>query len=168
MERFKNIKIEMLSQDNAETIANDWHYKGVYSFYNMVEDPEDFEEIISSSLRGNRYFQVVNDDELIGYFCVEQLPAKKVEIGLGLKPDLTGKGLGLSFLEMIESFILKQQKYQTLVLSVVSFNERAIKVYLKAGYVRVGSEIAASNNSEYEFIMLEKSVLEGENDEKND
>lgn len=71
MERFKNIKIAPLSQDNAEVIANTWHYEGVYSFYDMVEDPEDFAEIISPSLRGNQYFQVVNDDELIGYFCVE-------------------------------------------------------------------------------------------------
>ncbi|MHA8111124.1 GNAT family N-acetyltransferase [Lactobacillaceae bacterium Melli_B4] len=96
----------------------------------MVEDPEDFEEIISSSLRGNRYFQVVNDGDLIGYFCVEPLSIERVEIGLGLKPDLTGQGLGLSFLGMIESFILKQQKYQTFILSVVSFNERAQSRYI--------------------------------------
>lgn len=158
MRWFKNIKIEMLSQENAETIANDWHYDGIYSFYDMVKDLEDFEEIISSSLRGNRYFQVVNDDELIGYFCVEPLSAERGEIGLGLRPDLTGQWLGLPFLKMIESFILKQQKnYQTFVLSVASFNERAIKVYLKAGYVKVDTEMLASNNSEYEFIILEKT-----------
>lgn len=32
MRWFKNIKIEMLSQENAETIANDWHYDGIYHF----------------------------------------------------------------------------------------------------------------------------------------
>lgn len=158
MEFLKNVKIEILSQINAEAIANTWHYKGIYSFYDMVEDPEDFEEIISASLRGNRYFQVVNDDELLGYFCIEPISSEKAEIGLGLKPDLTGQGLGLSFLLLIESFILKQQKYKTFVLSVVSFNERAIKVYLKAGYLKVGTEIVTSNNSKYEFIIMEKDV----------
>lgn len=158
MEQFKNMKIETLSQHNAEAIANDWHYEGVYSFYDMTEDPEDFEEIISPGLRGGRYFQVVNDDELTGYFCIEPLSARKAEIGLGLKPDLTGQGLGLSFLKLIEHFVLQHQKYQTLVLSVVAFNERAIKVYIKAGYVKVGTEMVASNNSEYEFILMEKNV----------
>lgn len=159
MECFKNIKIETLSQLNAEDIANNWHYKGIYSFYDMVEDPEDFEEIISPSLRSNRYFQVVNDDELLGYFCMEPLSSERLEIGLGLRPDLTGYGFGLSFILMIEDFILKQQNYKAFVLSVASFNERAIKVYLKAGYLKVGTEILDSNNSKFEFIILKKNLL---------
>lgn len=162
MEQFKNIKIEMLSQDNAEAIANDWHYEGIYAFYNLVEDPEDFREIVSPNLRGDKYFQVVNDKELVGYFCIEKISTIKAEIGLGMNPSFTGLGLGLSFLGIIERFILNHEEYQRLVLSVASFNERAIKVYLKAGYVKIRSELLASNNSEYEFIIMEKDVSKGQ------
>ncbi|WP_199692577.1 GNAT family N-acetyltransferase [Lactobacillus sp. ESL0233] len=91
-------KITQLTQANADQIARKWHYSGQYDFYNMENDPEDFEEIITSRLRGNKYYQVLDDkDELVGYFCLERLSEKKVEIGLGLRPDLTGQGLGIKF-----------------------------------------------------------------------
>lgn len=46
---FENI--EKLSQRNAEDIAKNWHYEGNYSFYDMKNDMEDYEEIISPKLR---------------------------------------------------------------------------------------------------------------------
>ena len=32
------MKIEPLRQSNAEEIANNWHYEGIYSFYDMQAD----------------------------------------------------------------------------------------------------------------------------------
>ena len=67
-------KIAYLTQANADQIARKWHYNGQYSFYDMENDPEDLEEIITPKLRGNKYYQVLNDkDELVGYFCLERL-----------------------------------------------------------------------------------------------
>lgn len=50
------MKIEPLRQSNAEEIANNWHYEGIYSFYDMQADPEDYEEILSPEARGNHYY----------------------------------------------------------------------------------------------------------------
>lgn len=36
----------------------------------MTEDPEDYEELISIEGRGKNYYQVLLDNELIGYFCL--------------------------------------------------------------------------------------------------
>ena len=33
-----SMKIEPLRQSNAEEIANNWHYEGIYSFYDMQAD----------------------------------------------------------------------------------------------------------------------------------
>lgn len=101
-------KIELLTQVNAEQIFKKLHYSGKYSFYVMENDPEDFEKIIIPKLRGNKYYQVLNDkDELVGYFCLERLSEKRVKVGLGLRPDLTGHRLELNFVKEIEEFVRK-------------------------------------------------------------
>ena len=64
------MKIEPLSQSNAEEIANHWHYEGIYAFYDMQADPEDYEEILSPEARGDHYYQVLKNDELYGFFCL--------------------------------------------------------------------------------------------------
>ena len=152
-------KIALLTQANADQIAREWHYNDMYSFYNMENDPEDLEEIITPKLRGDKYYQVVDDqDELVGYFCLERLSEGKVEVGLGLRPDLTGRGLGLNFITEIEAFIQNNFNYRIIVLSVASFNKRAIKVYQRAGFKTDGSKLQKSNDSVYEFINLSKTV----------
>ena len=152
-------KIALLTQANADQIAREWHYNDMYSFYNMENDPEDLEEIITPKLRGDKYYQVVDDqDELVGYFCLERLSEEKVEVGLGLRPDLTGRGLGLNFITEIEAFIQNDFNYRIVVLSVASFNKRAIKVYQRAGFKTDGSKLQKSNDGVYEFINLSKTV----------
>lgn len=124
----------------------------------MENDPEDFEEIITPELRENKYYQVLNDkDELVGYFCLERLSEEKVEVGLGLRPDLTGQGWGLKFVKEIETFIQDNFDYKVVVLSVASFNKRAIKVYQRAGFKIDGSKLQKSNNGIYQFINLSKT-----------
>ncbi|PXY82799.1 GNAT family N-acetyltransferase [Bifidobacterium asteroides] len=155
--KYKNISL--LTQANADLIARKWHYSDTYSFYDMENDPEDFEEIITPKLRGDKYYQVLNDkDELVGYFCLERLSEQKVEVGLGLRPDLTGRGLGLNFVTEIEAFIQNNSNYRIIVLSVASFNKRAIKVYQRAGFKIEDSKLQKSNDGVYEFINLSKTV----------
>ncbi len=152
-------KIAYLTQANADQIARKWHYNGQYSFYDMENDPEDLEEIITPKLRGNKYYQVLNDkDELVGYFCLERLSEEKVEVGLGLRPDLTGHGLGLNFVKRIKEFIQNNFNYRITVLSVASFNKRAIKVYQGAGFKIMGSKMQKSNDGVYEFLNLSKTM----------
>ena len=152
-------KIALLTQANADQIAREWHYNDMYSFYDMENDPEDLEEIITPKLRGDKYYQVVDDqDELVGYFCLERLSEEKVEVGLGLRPDLTGRGLGLNFVKEIEAFIQNNFNYELIILSVASFNKRAIKVYQRAGFKIDGSKLQKSNDGVYEFINLSKTA----------
>jgi len=53
-------------------IAKDWHYEVPYDFYDMKNDLEDYEEMVSPEARGDRYYQVMRDGELYGFFCLEQ------------------------------------------------------------------------------------------------
>ncbi|MCR1898862.1 GNAT family N-acetyltransferase [Irregularibacter muris] len=152
--------IQRLSQNNAEVIANEWKYPGVYEFYNMTSDPEDYKEIITPNLRKNNYFQVIKENKLFGFFVVEKASDSDdiVDMGLGIKPELTGKGLGQKFLLEILNYIYKNHSAKIIRLGVASFNHRAKKVYEKVGFRQTKIYEQATNGSVYEFIEMKKEL----------
>lgn len=147
---------QKLSQRNALVIADEWKYDGVYSFYDMTEDLEDYEEFIDEELRNkNDHYQATVGGELAGFFCIVQ-NGSVIEIGLGLKPDFCGKGIGKNFVEQITAFISVNYRYDKLVLNVAVFNQRAIKVYRSCGFKDVKVMEQKSNGGIYEFLVMEK------------
>ncbi len=146
--------IKKMEQSEALEIADRWKYDGEYAFYNMTADPEDYEEIVTAEERGDRYFSVFDGDELTGFFCVEQEGAD-VEIGLGLRPDLTGRGRGKVFLEEILRFVRENYSFEKIKLDVASFNQRAVKVYERAGFVKTGTAKVSTNGGIYDFTTME-------------
>lgn len=148
----------LMSQSDAEKIA-DWHYEGIYSFYDMENDPEDLQELLSPEKRGENYWSVFSNGVLIGFAALFR-DDLSMEIGLGLRPDLTGKGLGSTFLDEIEQFILDYfPTVSKLRLSVASFNIRAQKVYKRAGFLSCKEEMIATNGGEYPFLIMEKYLF---------
>ena len=145
-----------MSQDSAEQIAA-WTYPAPYDFYDMVADEEDLAQLLSESTRENTYFEVIRNGALFGFATF--YPQKDhLEIGLGMKPDQTGQGLGVNFYQAIEDYALKNFDCQVLQLSVASFNQRALAFYQKVGYERVESYQQATNGGEFPFVRLQKNI----------
>ena len=119
-----------------------------------LADPEDYEEIVTPEKRGGRYFSVFAGDELIGFFCVER-EGGDLELGLGLRPDLTGQGRGEGFLREILRFVGDNDSFARIRISVASFNKRAIKVYERAGFVKTGTAQVPANGGVYDFTLME-------------
>ncbi|MDF2627929.1 MAG: acetyltransferase, partial [Symbiobacteriaceae bacterium] len=87
-----------MTERDATRIAQ-WHYEGIYSFYDMDQDPDDLAELLDPGNWVHLYRSVLDEqEELVGFFCF-QPDGDVVEIGLGLRPDLTGRGLGRAFVE---------------------------------------------------------------------
>ena len=151
--------IQPMSQDSADQIAA-WTYPAPYDFYDMVADEEDLAQLLSESTRENTYFEVIRNGALFGFATF--YPKKDhLEIGLGMKPDQTGKGLGVNFYQAIEDFARKNFDCQVLQLSVASFNQRALALYQKVGYELVESYQQATNGSLFPFVSLQK-ILKNE------
>lgn len=144
-----------MTQEQAENIAYNWHYNGEYSFYNMEADKEDLEGFLSPESRGNSTFAVTNDNNLIGYFILNKVADKTFDIGLGMIPDSTGKGKGVEFLKAGLSFIKAEYQPEKLILSVATFNQRAIKVYRKIGFKDIETFMQDTNGSTFEFLRME-------------
>ncbi len=57
-----------------------------------------------------------------------------MEIGLGLLPGRTRRGLGLSFVESGVAFAAERFEVTSFTLAVAAFNQTAISVYCRAGF----------------------------------
>ncbi|MBN1878324.1 MAG: GNAT family N-acetyltransferase [Anaerolineae bacterium] len=148
-------RFNLMNEYNAHTIAN-WHYEGIYAFYDMDQDIEDKEELLDPHSWADTYYAVVNEhDELVGFFYFEQ-ENEKVIVGLGMKPEYTGQGLGQAFVQAGLEFARRKFKPAKFCLSVATFNQRAISVYEKVGFKPDGIFINETNGGQHEFLRMVK------------
>lgn len=102
-----------------------WRYEPPYDFYDGDEEPV---------LNPERFFEVLDaNGELIGFLYFEPR-GDILEYGLGLRPDLTGQGLGLEFFRTGLEFGRERYRPSRVVTNVAEFNERARKVYERGGF----------------------------------
>lgn len=147
-------KLEEMTQEQAEDIAFNWHYNGEFSFYDMESDKEDLVEFLDPHQRGNSNFVVMNGTEVIGFFTFNKVTQNTIDLGLGMRPDLTGNGNGLGFLIAGLDFAKAKYNPEKIILSVATFNQRAIKVYRKLGFEEVETFIQDTNGRRYEFLKM--------------
>jgi len=131
-----------------------WHYEGPYTFYDVEQDPNDAREFLDRETWGKTLFAVVEaQGELVGFFSCTQGGAT-VTIGLGLRPDLTGHGRGLAFIQAGLDFARRTFIPQQFRLSVALFNRRAIRVYERAGFQPVRTVMVETNGGQHEFLDM--------------
>ena len=151
-------RIRAMRQADAEAIAR-WHYPEPFSFYDWAADANDLAELLSSELRGDVYFSAHDEaGELAGFFGFKRPAPETVEIGLGLHPDRTGIGLGGSFLAAGLDYARSHFDPARIVLSVTTFNRRAITVYERAGFTTVRAYVHSTNGGEWDFVEMELRV----------
>lgn len=146
----------VLTQQQAETIAYTWHYEGDYAFYDMEADKDDLAEFLDAEQRGQSVFAITFDGELVGFVSVEQSDAETVDIGLGMRPDLTGNGCGRAFITLILGFVKTTYLPRRVTLAVAAFNVRAIRVYEACNFKQIGSFQQSTNGSVYDFVRMER------------
>jgi [ribosomal protein S18]-alanine N-acetyltransferase len=146
-------KIAPMSQADAVAVAR-WHYPDPYSFYDRTADNDDAALLLDAERRKGRFFSVQDEKgNLVGFFELQKL-GNDVVIGLGLHPELTGRGLGGDFLEAGIAFAQRKFRPTRFRLSVATFNKRAIKVYERAGFTTTRSFDHETNGGVYRFLEM--------------
>lgn len=139
----------------AREIADEWRYPPPYDFYDMTADPEDYEEFVTPSLWPDFLLQVRRGGQFFGFLSGDLSErGEAVEIGLGMRPDLTGRGLGVMFMRRNLEWVQEACPGMEIRLSVASFNQRGIKVYRRSGFRVVRSLVRATNGGQYDFVEM--------------
>ncbi|MDR4982457.1 GNAT family N-acetyltransferase [Bacillus cereus] len=154
--------IHKLTEEEAMEI-NTWTYEEPYNLYSFSGEKEVIEELLDGT-----YYGCCDDKgEFIGYFCFgenAQVPGGRdanlytgenvVDIGLGMKPALTGKGMGKTFFQAGIVFAAKELKSKHIRLSVATFNIRAITLYKNIGFQK--GPIFLSRGREFMLMEYER------------
>lgn len=128
-----------------------WRYEPPYDLYNLgtgTADPIELTEAIDYFLQPQYHFQAVLRQpaaELIafcsfgadGQVAGGDYTAEAVDIGMGVRPDLTGRGLGGMFAGVAIDYACKTFAPPRLRVTIAAFNHRAQKVWRRHGFAQV-------------------------------
>ena len=155
-----------ITHADAKAISN-WRYDDPYSVYDG--NPAS----VAALLEPRYLYHSVYDEhgELVGYFCYGEdarVSAGKrlglyeretaLDIGLGMRPDLTGQGLGEEFVHAGLSHAQNAYSPRTFRLTVATFNRRAISVYERAGFEPVETFGATNLNGEKQWLLMRREA----------
>jgi ribosomal-protein-alanine N-acetyltransferase len=149
------MRVEAWSDEHAREVIS-WHYEPPYDFYDAASDPGDAAEMVDPAF-AEHYRAVLDDDGRVAGFWYFRPHDDEVEVGLGLRPDLTGSGRGAAFSRAAVEYAREQWSPQRLRLFVAAWNARAIRVYEGLGFTEVRRE---SRTFElvgvHEFVEMER------------
>jgi ribosomal-protein-alanine N-acetyltransferase len=121
-----------------------WRYEPPYDVYNM--DASALPDLLA---REHHYYVAsMQDDDLVGFCCFgpdarvsggDYSDAEAVDVGIGLRPDLTGQGLGASFLSAVLDFGQEALGATRFRATIAAFNTRSIRVAEGAGFAWTSS-----------------------------
>ena len=157
------IAIGPMTEEAARAVLA-WRYEGIYAFYNA--DPHDLHDGLQEMLDGSYYAATDEQGALVGFFCLgapAQVPGghlyglyadDALDIGLGMRPDLTGRRLGREFLTAGLDFAQERFAAATFRLAVAAFNQRAIRLYEQVGFQAVTTFLSPTRRSETLFVLM--------------
>lgn len=130
-------RVVPMQEEHAELICS-WQYEPPYNIYSWLpwEQMKALEvEFGDAQLRQEQYAIVLDHmDQVYGF--AQYFPLQNVtRIGLGMHPEKCGQGRGTAFVAAIVQEAIRRNPSNEIDLEVLTWNTRAIKVYLKSGFV---------------------------------
>jgi ribosomal-protein-alanine N-acetyltransferase len=141
-------------------VVASWRYPGPYAYYNF-DIPSLATIMLVQSIFGAigdpTYHTVLNErDEIVGVFSYIWHARGVLEVGLALRPDLTGlgRGVGLAFVQAGLEYARKRFHPQRFYLTVAAFNTRARRVYERAGFMPAGATTIGRRGKRMEMLEM--------------
>jgi len=158
------IRKEPLTEEEVRGFLN-WRYDAPYDIYNL--ETTDLAGAIAFFLnRDNGYFAVYGEDDTpIGFCCFGsegQVPGgdyslDALDIGIGMRPELTGQGLGYAFVGAVLTHAEQTYRPQRLRATIALFNLRSQRVFEKHGFRRQSQFTGTARPRQYVILTKESS-----------
>jgi [ribosomal protein S18]-alanine N-acetyltransferase len=137
-----------------------WHYAPPYNRYDMTGVQSAF--LMAAS---NGYFALVDETGLIGFrsFGVDgQVPGGSydgaaLDTGGGLRPELTGRGLGREAISVGLDFGRREFAPTAFRVTVATFNIRALRVVTSLGFQNIGRFQATGDGTSFEMLIRQET-----------
>jgi [ribosomal protein S18]-alanine N-acetyltransferase len=141
-----------------------WCYAPPYDFYNPRGAPSGEDAALLADPRSGYYAIYGLHDELVAYCCFGldgQVPggdysAEALDIGMQLRPDLTGHGQGRDLARAVLKHGRAVHCPARFRVTVAEFNRRALRVWEQAGFER--TQTFARDPGGTRFVILTRSA----------
>lgn len=152
-----------LDEISAQTVI-DWKYEPPYDIYNLASpDPESTLQYLLDPQ--NAFYSIYGKKDDLEAFCSfgtdgqvngGDYSTPALDIGLGVRPDLTGQGLGTQYVNAVIDFAYRTYSPDRFRVTIAAFNRRAQRVWEKAGFQVVQKFRGGWRNSD--FVVMMKSA----------
>lgn len=152
---FGALRVRPTTESDAEEIAA-WSYDGPWAVYDVTaadlrSELTDYQTVVSAE-RG----------DVVGFYCtgpaarVAGLAAEDgtIDLGVGLRPDLVGRGMGQQFALAILDDIRRHHRAGRVRVVVQSWNARSVRLAQSMGLVVVGSHQCEKAGATVDYTVL--------------
>ncbi len=155
-------------QENEARTALDWSYEPPYDIYNLLAEKAKPDDLVAYLLDDDTGCHAMTDEagEFLAYCTFGEdarVPggdyrAEAVDIGLALRPDQTGRGLGGHFVRTVIEFAIASFQPDLLRVTIADFNERAQRVWIREGGFTENQHFMASGWTKKPFTIYVKRI----------
>jgi [ribosomal protein S18]-alanine N-acetyltransferase len=152
-----------LDEHSARAILG-WQYEPPYDIYNLESaEPEDTLGYLLYPQ--NAFYSIYGESGDLEGFCSFGLDGQvpggdystpALDIGLGVRPDLTGKGRGSAYVNAVIDFAQRSYGPERLRVTIAAFNTRARRVWEGAGFQMIQG--FQGGWMQIDYVILMKAV----------
>lgn len=153
-----------LDENSARQIIS-WHYEAPFDIYNLASpDPEETVHYLLDPQHA--FYGIYGETGELKAFCSfgqdgqvngGDYSTPALDIGLGVRPDLTGQGHGAEYVDAVIDFANQTYSPKRLRVTIAEFNRRAQRVWEKVGFQIVQNFQGGWTNSD--FLIMMRIVL---------
>ena len=154
-----------IDENSAQEIIH-WHYEVPYNIYDLASpDPEGTLQYLLDPQ--NAFYSIHNQNGDLEALCSfgqdgqvsgGDYSTPALDIGLGVRPDLTGQGNGSRYVNAVIDFAQQTYAPDRLRVTIAAFNHRAQRVWEKAGFQMVQKFQGGWTNMD--FIVMTKTIAD--------
>ena len=129
-------KFHLIDESSVRAILN-WQYQPPYDLYNDLEKEASLQHLLDPQ---NNFYKIVDENsELLGYCSFGQdgqvtngdYRQEALDIGMGIRPDLTGQEKGVEYANAVLEFAESLLKPKAFRVTIAAFNKRALRLWQK-------------------------------------